>query len=384
MPHRSSLKANIILEEKDVLNIKGPAAFECKGEAHILGVPVGDRELSIRGDIQIPVETGSQCHIAVHAAQSVQVSNRHSSGTFIWRDTVQHILDASPRSVAIIGKNDTGKSTFSVYLANELISAGGRAVLIDSDIGQGDLAAPTCIGGVLRYKPLLSGRLVKPHRWGFIGRTSPHEVEDLIIKTICQIEKGFSKGTRLINTDGYVDVDGPGFEYKRKLIDSTGPDIICVPGNTEIYKNFSELYGDRVLSVPAPDIPWRTPAMRREKRLKQFRRFLRNAGYRTIALDDMHFWYKGRFCSVDEIPGPLLHRFAGLTVTTDRERKMVNDSPVSIERRLGEIGIGVIRSVDEETQTVSIQSRYTGDFDTILLGAIRFDMSLSRAESIEC
>ena len=42
--------------------------------------------------------------------------------------------------------SDTGKSTLTLFIANKLISRGFRPLIIDSDIGQGELSPPACIG----------------------------------------------------------------------------------------------------------------------------------------------------------------------------------------------------------------------------------------------
>jgi len=383
MPAKQSLKAEITIGKNDVVIIKGPAVFECNGDASILGKVAGQRKTTIRGDIQVPVETESECNIPVYSAQSVQVADKNVIGTSIWNKPVQQILGKMPRSVVIVGQNDTGKSTFSVYLANKLIEADERIVLLDTDVGQGDLAPPGCIGGVYRSRQFMSERFVRPHRWGFIGKTSPYEVEHLLTRTVTRIEKGFSRGIRLINTDGYVDADGPGFEYKKRLIEVMNPDSICVMGNPEMYRSFGDVFGDRVHFVPAPDIPLRSPSMRRTKRMKQFRRFLRRTESRTIHFNDVHLWYKGRFYNVDDIPGPLIHRFVGLVATNEHELQISKHSIVCIERRREEIGIGVIRSVDEERHTATIQTPYTGDFNTILFGSLKFDLNLLREENVD-
>ena len=59
---------------------------------------------------------------------------------------IDSIVKTNRKKIIIIGPSDTGKSTLTLFIANKLISMGFQPLIIDSDIGQGELAPPTCIG----------------------------------------------------------------------------------------------------------------------------------------------------------------------------------------------------------------------------------------------
>ena len=74
-------------------------------------------------------------------------------GISIWKDLVRNVLKQEKKRIIIIGPSNSGKSTLSLYMANVFISHGLRPLLIDADMGQGDLAPPTCLGAAVMNYP---------------------------------------------------------------------------------------------------------------------------------------------------------------------------------------------------------------------------------------
>ena len=66
---------------------------------------------------------------------------------------MRSVLKQEKKRIAIIGPSNSGKSTLSLYMANVFISHGLRPLLIDADVGQGDLAPPTCLGAAVMNFP---------------------------------------------------------------------------------------------------------------------------------------------------------------------------------------------------------------------------------------
>jgi polynucleotide 5'-kinase involved in rRNA processing len=53
-----------------------------------------------------------------------------------WRETAATILQDRPRVILVLGGGDAGKSSFCRFLVAELLAAGHRVAIVDSDVGQ--------------------------------------------------------------------------------------------------------------------------------------------------------------------------------------------------------------------------------------------------------
>jgi polynucleotide 5'-hydroxyl-kinase GRC3/NOL9 len=127
-----------------------------------MGKDVSDSSVYVDVGKILPFERGSGCKISCIGGESWLASSSFV-GTLIWKDMVQRILfDMGLRTVLIIGKSDTGKSTFAVYLINEALQNGFRLCIIDADIGQGDLSPPNAIGGTILSNQITDLREVNP------------------------------------------------------------------------------------------------------------------------------------------------------------------------------------------------------------------------------
>ncbi len=75
--------------------------------------------------------------------------------------------------VMIIGAADSGKSTLASSLLAQMVEAGRRAALVDSDLGQTQVGPPACVGLALFEGLQDDFRPVVPAAMAFVGDTSP-------------------------------------------------------------------------------------------------------------------------------------------------------------------------------------------------------------------
>jgi polynucleotide 5'-hydroxyl-kinase GRC3/NOL9 len=219
----------------------------------------------------------------------------------MWKDIVQRILfDVTILStVLIIGNTDTGKSTFAVYLINEALKKGFRPSIIDADIGQGDLAPPTTIGGAIITAQITDLRDINPQFIEFVGSITPTGLEEIIIKAVKKISReiGILSNICIINTDGYVLNNG--IDYKISMAQEIKPDVVVCLGQSSVFQVFRRnflssivLYGKSPINIIKSKID------RKQRRLSQFSRYMsRNHGSHAIVsvkIKETIFVYKGK------------------------------------------------------------------------------------------
>ena len=192
-------------------------------------------------------------------------------------------------------------------MANVFISHGLRPLLIDADVGQGDLAPPTCLGAAVMNFPEVDLWKVKTNCTNFIGGIQPVGYESKIISNIRQqLDISLKHDLSIINTDGYI--KGNGLVHKIDLLKKIQPDCIIYLGGANMDRNLMELfshlprnlkmnfmYGERQGVVNN-----RSLTERYAKRMKTFCKFLTKDKVVIMKLDLSrinYIYYRNRFFS---------------------------------------------------------------------------------------
>jgi len=171
-----------------------------------------------------------------------------------WRLLPELFLGRTMPKLMIVGPTDSGKSSLTTYLVNISLTMSNRIAVIDSDPGQGDIGPPTCVSGAMTRSRLIDLRELRPIVVEFVGVTSPSALPEGCISAVSRVADSlfdFGVDYMFINTDGWVD-DG-GVEYKRRLMEVTGPDIVVLLGLKDRAREFEERTNARVVCVDVPD-----------------------------------------------------------------------------------------------------------------------------------
>jgi polynucleotide 5'-hydroxyl-kinase GRC3/NOL9 len=180
----------------------------------------------------------------------------------------------------ILGAPDTGKTTLTRFMVEELSRRGERVAYIDGDIGQSIIGPPTTQGMAVFDEPWVDLETV-PLNWAyFVGSTSPrgHGRETLVgLKKL--LEKSLAGGAQIaiLDTTGYVTGEDA-VELKYQKIDLIDPShIVAVQSATEIEHILrpQEDRGKAVLhrfSSP-PGAYTRSPEERRRYRWNRFQEY---------------------------------------------------------------------------------------------------------------
>ncbi len=144
-----------------------------------------------------------------------------------WRQVTDEVVTTG-RIAVVIGRVDTGKSTFCRHLASAGLERGLKVAMVDADVGQSWIGPPTTVG-----MKIVSGDLsptLFPDSFYFVGSISPerHLLQTTVgVKRM--VETAVSSGAEMVIVDTTGLVDGPiGRTLKSSKIDLIRPDhIIC-------------------------------------------------------------------------------------------------------------------------------------------------------------
>ena len=344
--------------------VKGPARVTVRGECFVLGANVSDSVIKVRAGKALPFEVLPGCRLFVSSSARSRCwsTSPHQAGTAIWKETAQQVFamtvrqSEKPFRIMIAGESDSGKSTMCTYLSNLAISRGSYPVVIDGDIGQGDIAPPCSIGAAVLGSPVTDLRDATATMFEFVGTISAAGAETEIaasLGAICQRSKNLGN-FQIVNTDGLVhDV---GVSYKRLIAEQVEPDVIVCMGKNPLLES---ALADRwpLLRARSSGQVIKSGVERRWRRYDQYLRFAGD-GQELRKTTDLQIFYRGRAVepfTLESLPpafktGGLSGIFAGLG-TGPR---------VS--------GFGIIRGIkgdDVEFQTDTMH------FDTVFLSSIR-------------
>ncbi|ACV25223.1 GTPase or GTP-binding protein-like protein [Methanocaldococcus fervens AG86] len=131
-----------------------------------------------------------------------------------------------PLKILIVGGIDSGKTTLTTFLANELLNLGFKVAIIDCDIGQKSILPPATISLAFLEENFSNLCEIKPHKSYFVGSTSPIQFFGEMItgtKLLCDYAED-KADVIIIDTTGLI--SNSGADLKRMKIEAVKPDIV--------------------------------------------------------------------------------------------------------------------------------------------------------------
>ena len=268
------------VEAGKTLLIDGPAsATLLSGTAEILGaqIQVGSR-IVIREGKRFPFEVKKKAEFDLLIGEKAG-ANEVPASTIpkSWEDAANTILEqkSQPVIVMIVGGIDSGKTTFSAYLANKALKEKRNVTIVDADLGQSDVGPPSTIGSCRITKPIKDPFEARGENICFIGVTSPSSAVPKVIEGIAKVkEKVLKRGVNLliVNTDGWIEGEDA-IRYKVALTKQVNPNIVvAIQEKNELTFLLGALIETQNLAIES------SPAVR--KRDREERRLLRELGYK--------------------------------------------------------------------------------------------------------
>ncbi|MGQ9719469.1 MAG: Clp1/GlmU family protein [Nitrososphaerales archaeon] len=402
------------LAKDETLLVKGPAAVLTKSRGFsVLGVPMMPEEkIVIRRNKILPFdahESESSAQVTMgEKGESLVSSDR--VGVKIWEDVQKRVfanVELGKKRIMILGETDSGKSTLTSYLINLALIRDLRTILVDGDIGQGDLAPPGCIGAVIVRNKIYDLRDVRADIFSFLGFTSPRYVRGLIIermkKTVSQIEEK-EYDLCIINTDGYVADEG--MDYKIDMVLRLKPDlIVCFRDiDKELSKRLESIdSAPTIISADKPEGVFKSPSERSERRLSQYLRFLKGGRNRSVDPNRVKLSFMGYLYEHNlsyEESKDLSYRLKSKAVFAKKGDNRLIMFEYGLENRIEMVGrflvfgasdlrgmfIGLGSDDDvfsfahitelHHNQMITLSTPFEGSFDTLFLSNIRISLNL--------
>jgi len=349
----------------EVLLVKGPASVICEGKVFVLGMNASRKEVDIRASKVLPFETlgDSKARIRLGRGGNYRVVRDGKVGVSIWKEVANAVATNRPNRIMLVGANDTGKSTLATYLSNTAITNGLKVSIVDGDVGQGDLAPPSCIGAAKIEQQFLDLRNINAEHYSFIGATSPRGVEGFVIQSMKDVTDKLSAKSDIciVNTDGYIDEHG--IDYKIELARTLKPDLVVYIGNPAKATRLLDEFKGRIMHVHAPERVSKTHSEREKRRLEQYNRFIENGSEITFGIRSKKFNLMGRVYGMNLVNG-LIHLGA-----TKIPARFLHGMFVGLSGAGSVKGFGIILRI--AYGRMAIKAQYEGDFDTVLLSTIR-------------
>ncbi|KAI8915036.1 Pre-mRNA cleavage complex II protein Clp1-domain-containing protein [Entophlyctis helioformis] len=138
-----------------------------------------------------------------------------------WETTVDTLIaslsntdeNASSQSASIcaVGARNSGKSTFTRYLINRIVSKHGQVAYLDCDPGQPGCTAPGVVSLHRITAPLLGPAfttILSPFRSLFLGATTPKNDPDYFLACVCELvhtwKTQLGDVPLVVNTNGWI------------------------------------------------------------------------------------------------------------------------------------------------------------------------------------
>jgi polynucleotide 5'-hydroxyl-kinase GRC3/NOL9 len=348
-------------ESGKTLLVDGPASVRLlSGKSEVLGFSVKDsRRIVIREGKRIPFFTAETASFDVSLGENASVEE--FEGNTIpppWIESSEVLMGAQKRPVIVMvmGKADSGKTSYCTYLINKLISARQKVAILDGDLGQSDIGPPCTVAYAFITKPLTEMYELKAENAFFVGVTSPSEA---VTKTIegMTLMKGEILDKQadfvVVNTDGWVEGEDA-VKYKSQLAEMLKPDlVVCIQHKDELEPLLTALSTlPKTVINSSSAVKQRSIEKRKKLRELGYAKYLVNAKVKSVPLN--HVTIEEKKIAGEEI-GSLLGLY-------DSQSKF--------------LGIGVLREVDSVRKTLKVFTSVSANPSRIVFGKVRLDKNL--------
>jgi polynucleotide 5'-hydroxyl-kinase GRC3/NOL9 len=200
------------VEPGKTLLVDGPASVAVvSGKVEVLGFPVKcARRVVVREGKRLPFFTLETASFDISLGENALVEE--VGGNTIppsWAESADALRSFQKKPVVamVMGKVDSGKTTYCTYLINRLLDAKQRVAILDGDLGQSDIGPPCTVAYAFATKPLTELYELKADNALFVGVTSPSEAMNKTIEGVASMKAEILEMAAdfvIVNTDGWV------------------------------------------------------------------------------------------------------------------------------------------------------------------------------------
>jgi polynucleotide 5'-hydroxyl-kinase GRC3/NOL9 len=418
-------RMNRTVEKGKTLLVDGPASVSVvSGVVEVFGSVLGAKS-------KVVIREGKRLSFIVEETATLEISLGENAnveevdGSTIpssWIKACEEFLNfqTKPTVAMVVGKVDSGKTSFCTYLINRLLREKRKVAILDGDLGQSDIGPPCTVAYAFVTKPITDLFTLQAKNAFFVGVTSPSAAISRTIEGLTSLKKeilGDNPDFIVINTDGWVEGEDA-VNYKVRLAEELAPDIIfCIQQGDELTPILSALERFRRIAVDSPSaVKQRNREKRRSLRELGYIKYLKNAKmqsfpiswlkiegnelfgiglthrstrqakkiYELLGMKPLHFAeLKDKICIV-------IGRSRWISRSTINKMEETIGKKVAVIRKGEEegllvalyntskkfLGIGILREVDYTRRTLKIFTPVSEEISTVAIGRVKLDKNL--------
>ena len=352
------------VESNRTLLIDGPASVRIvSGKAEVFGFQVKQAQ-------KVVVVEGKRLPFFALEKALFEISLGANAGTeeassstipSSWDKPLEAILSVQkkPVVVLVLGKVDSGKSSYCTYLVNKLVDDKCRVAVLDGDLGQSDIGSSGTVGYAVTSKPVTELYDLKLESAFFIGVTSPMMAMARTIEGLAALKAEIFQGPVdfvVVNTDGWVEGD-IAVAYKTALVKELKPDVVVgVQVGDELEGLIANMEQNVVTVEVSSSLRQRTAEKRKNLREMTYARYLKGAKLQCYPISQV--------------------------AIEPREALPKNQVPekgvlVGLYGSGGKfLGIGVLREINQMRRVLKVQTAVSTKPSRIVIGKVCLDEKL--------
>ena len=356
---------NQTVERGKTFLVDGPASvLVVSGKAEVLGFPVkGTRRIVIREGKRLPFFVAETASFDVSLGENASVEEVDGNTILpLWVESIEVLkgFQKKPVIAMVMGKADSGKTSFCTYLINKLVSEKQKVAILDGDLGQSDIGPPCTVAYAFITTPLTELYELKAENGFFVGVTSPSEAVSKTIEGLALMKAEILDRTVdfvVVNTDGWVEGE-EAVEYKSQLAEMLEPDmVLCIQQKDELKPLVANLMKFRKIVIDSSSVvKQRSREKRKNLREMSYAKYLADAKVRSLPLNQL-----------------TLEEKTALPVRQGEERGLLLGLYDSQRKFLG---IGILREVDSVRKTLKVLTSVSAKPSSIAFGKVRLDENL--------
>lgn len=277
---------NLNIKKGDFYLLNGPAkVFVDSGLLECIAAPVSKGEyINVPVGKKVPLLGIKASKVTIDAKDKQVTKMEHSTIPAEWDDLAEKIAEEKKKNklykILVLGEVDTGKTFFSTYLANRLLSKIGKTAILDTDTGQSDIGCPGCFGMLVLKKPEVFLADLEPTHQYMLGAHSSNLHFTIALSGLVHMLNKAEKDAEvlIIDTTGWVQFDG-GRAVKKAKLDIVNPDkVVLMQRGNELEHLVKHLPAEKVVRLPVSKKASETSQMDR-KALRELvsRRYFKGA-----------------------------------------------------------------------------------------------------------
>ncbi len=405
------------LGKDSLLRITGPAMLTVStGRVNVLGAVYGPGSRLVLHKCRsyaVKALEDSEIRVTLGDEGSLEEPGPGEEVIDQWLEVAERVASDGGR-VVLLGGVESGKTSLTALIANVALSQGRRVAVVDGDVGQADVGPPAFVSMGFVEKPVVWLRDLSAEAMRFIGTVAPGPAAGSIVAAVKElVEEAERRGadTVVVDTDGWVSGMGA-VGYKLALIRSLQPaKVVLVGPGLEPLAGILSKTSIETYTVGSP--------ARRRERSREERRILRAEGYRryleggeTVRINALEAPVLGscvfsgtllppeeveavstilgvRVLRASRLPGMLAvaaesrpsrealsklrDAYPGVHVHVVSPSDAKGLLVAVTDRSLRELGPGLVVSVDYESGTILVRTRYSEGAEGIIVGRVKLD-----------